>query len=281
MPINTLSASSESAKYFKLKKFEYEKTIGQKIIKVKEPAFIQYNSEKKQEEFASNSFGGELRKVTLGEPKAFKVKATGQDFIAQDVFFEFHSYDTNDTNKNLVREVVVVNRNSTFCETIIAKLVNLTEFKWINLKVGQVQDKQTKKYFDFVTVMSGDQKLPAMIGMRYQDSQYPQPENMIELPANKWIDGKKKVLNPETNKFEIVEAKVISEEWTFAKDEIYDKALEQIIENVKAYADNNPNGYDHNKVKSENDIDQIDGQTFEDSDMPEINVDEITTIMPF
>ena len=277
MPINTLSASSESAQYFKLKKFEYDKTIGQKILKVKEPAFIQYNYEKKIEEFASNSFGGELREVTLKEPKVYQ-KGNGQDFIAQDVFFEFHSYDTE---KNLVREVITVSRNSTFCETIIAKLVNITDFKWINLKVGQSQNKQTKKYFDYVSVFSGDQRLDAMIGMKYADSKYPQPENMIELPANKWIDGKKKVLNVETNKFELVDSKVLNEEWVFLKDEIFDNALQAIIENVKTYADNNPNGYDHNKVKSESDIDEIEGQTFEDSEMPEINVDEITTVMPF
>jgi hypothetical protein len=235
MPANTLSNNKGSAKYFKLKKFEYQKQVGQRAFPVKEPAFVKYNPETKQEEFISDSFGGELVKVSIGEPKVFTSKKTGQDFVSQDVFFELHSVDRDGF---LTREVVVVSRNSSLLETLVAKLVKVENFKWVDIRVGQFIPKGQSNYVDYLTVMQNGIKLPSMIGVN--NPNYPLPEGAIVLPPKVFLDIKKKTVDPITKKSVSVESKQIDTDWVTQKDEIYDQCLEVLIANVAKYVEANP-----------------------------------------
>jgi hypothetical protein len=271
-----MSDNSESAQYFKLKKFEYSKTSqNDKAIAVKESCFTKYNQTLKKDEYVSNSFGGELYKVTLAKPKTLVSSKTGQDFVAQDVFFEFHSYDKD---QNLVREVVTISRNSSLLEGIIASLIFETNFSKIDFKTGSFIPKGKASYIDFITVYSNTVKLPKMIGT--ESDEYPKPKGAIVLPKKVYNKVLKSSTDPDTGKKVQVEINEIDSNWVFEKDQVFDTAIETVIKNVEKYTAENPKDYTP-KTYIEEAVDETPiNKTFV-NDLPEIDVEEIGTQMPF
>jgi hypothetical protein len=266
MPINTITANAESAKYFKFKTQEFTREKSGKKFTIKEPCFSQWNGEAKEEIYVSNSFGGELAKLTLGEAK--ERQGSKGIFYTQDVFFEFHS---KGVQGELVKEVVVISRNTSVCETVISKLYGATTFNKIDIVGGQYLNKETGKYSDYVLVLEDGKKLEKYISVKYVDSKIPQPEGLIEIPPLEFNTLQKK--NPVSKIME--ETKTIKPEWLLQKDEIFDVALEVLIGKVATYKETNLKEYSSSveetvSAEPEISIDDI-----------EVNTDELTVIMPY
>lgn len=261
MPINTVPTDNAGVKYYKLRRLQREG------FDYKEPCFVQYNKETKTEEFVSYSFGGELYQVELKEPKVFTSSKSGQEFTSQDVAFTFVSQDNLGNN---IKEILQIDRNTTLLETLVAKIIFAESYHWLDLQVGRFKPKNSTTYRDFLSVMQNGMKLPSMIGVNHPE--YPLPKGAIEIPKKVYLDVKKKELDPDTKKMIYVDGKEIDPNWIAQKDEIFDKAIDDLIAKVDKWAKDHPKDFT---------IKQQPETTPQGENLVDIDTDVIGVTMPF
>lgn len=232
MPGNTIVSNSvNQTQYYKLnREVTYTKEWAGKKWEATSPAFTRYNKLTKKEEFCFNSFGGRLVSLKLGEPKEFFSKKTAQPFIVQNLYLEFHS---KDENKELVTEIITLDWFSKFAKLLLGKLYRTTDFTWIDLLVGRINDKEDPtKHTDFLAVYQGKEKikLPNFLSPKYEGKEYHKDTQFI--PQKRYLQkGEKGVFETTTDYSKAVvinNNKVVDPDWEEEIKSIYELALETV-----------------------------------------------------
>ena len=120
----------------------------------------------------------------------------------------------------------------------MSKLFNLESFADFDIQVGRFKPKGAEDYVDFLTVWQDSKKIDPKIIIEKDDMV--KTDGILYIPKKVYKDIKKKTLDPVTKKPIFVDAKEIDKDWVVEKDQIFDNALEILIEQVKEHSEKNP-----------------------------------------
>lgn len=224
MPTQFLQENNTAIYY----KFKIGDVYKSPRLTVKQPAIFRYDKtsqEKDKHVFESEYIGGYLASMDIWEPKETSYG------LLKICSLELHSFQNN----KLTREVLEMNMDSSVFEKVVSKLASATDYSWITIK-GTNYKSTDGSYKPTVTVaQTKDIKyLKARVNFRYKDSQYPQPENLIEIPPIQYALDEDGLPLQENGRH------IVSPKWKKKKEDLFVTVFKQIQDNLKQWQQENP-----------------------------------------
>ena len=227
MPINTTNQGTK-ATYYNLKlSIKDAKSKNEIDIERQIPCLIIWNGT--ESVFASNSIGGHLAKITLGEVEQ-KKKKDGNTFSIQNMYLEFQSQKDN----QLVREVVVFNADTNMCRTVVSKLLTAKNYTNINLVFfsAEREGKRNSVAMVYQGKAVAQNKLEHGIIIQKATEKYDKTDDIMYISPKRYVSEDGGFTTDWNKAMKAKDLAITDPKWQVEMMEVYSSAIKVIQERL-------------------------------------------------